>query len=214
MTHVQAAVLPLLPEIAQPYNSDSPPAGSPRPARDLLVRAKTGTGKTMAFLVPAIEARLNAREAYAKEALANAGLTSDKSLEKRAKYKFSREQVGTLIISPTRELATQIVAEAEKLCSHYDDLEVRLFTGGVSKRAQMRDWMRGRRDIVVATPGRLRDVLTSDPDVARGMAKTKLVSVNLFLINEIFVCRYTDWKLNSSSSTRRTRFSTWVSATT
>jgi len=39
----------------------------------------------------------------------------------------------------------------------------------------MRDWMKGRRDIVVATPGRLRDLLTSEPEIVRGIQKTKMV---------------------------------------
>jgi ATP-dependent RNA helicase MSS116 len=176
MSPVQAAVFPLLPQITQPHNPDPPPAGSPRPTRDLLVKAKTGTGKTMAFLVPAIEARLNAIEAAGKKAVADAGLKSDSNLEERAKRKFARDQVGTLILSPTRELATQIANEAKKLFRNHD-MEVRLFHGGANKRPQMHEWMKGRRDIVVSTPGRMRDMLMTEPDVAHGISKTKLVGV-------------------------------------
>ena len=172
MSPVQAEVLPLLPQIAEPYSADSP--DGPRP-RDLLVKSRTGTGKTLAFLVPAVEARLKAIEAFAKQAVKDAGLTSDKHMEGRARRVFSREHVGTLIISPTRELATQIANEALRLTHHHKDFEVRLFVGGTSKRLQMRDWMKGRRDIVVSTPGRLRDLLTSEPEVARGISKTKMV---------------------------------------
>ncbi|KAI0040350.1 DEAD-domain-containing protein [Auriscalpium vulgare] len=156
MTPVQDAVLSLLPELAYPHDP------SAKQTRDLLVKAKTGTGKTVAFLVPAIEARLNAIEAAGKKALADAGVTSDKDIETRARRVFAKNQVGTLIISPTRELATQIANEAIKLTHWHKDFEVRLFFGGASKREQMRDWQRGRRDIVVATPGRLRDVLENE----------------------------------------------------
>ena len=176
MSPVQAEVLPLLPQIAEPYSPDPPADGSPRPPRDLLVKARTGTGKTLAFLVPAVEARVKAIEDFGKQAVRDAGLTSDKHMEGRARRVFTREHVGTLILSPTRELATQIANEALRLTHHHKDFEVRLFVGGTSKRLQMRDWMKGRRDIVVATPGRLRDLLTSEPEVLRGISKTKTVS--------------------------------------
>ncbi|KAF9458939.1 P-loop containing nucleoside triphosphate hydrolase protein [Collybia nuda] len=172
MSPVQAEVFPLLPELADPYDPETSANGPPR---DLLVKAKTGTGKTLAFLLPAVEARLKALEAHGKQAVVDAGLTDDKQLEHRAQQAFARENVGTLIISPTRELATQIATEAMRLTSHLDGFQVRLFVGGDSKRMQMRDWMRGRRDIVVATPGRLRDCLESEPEVARGISQTQLL---------------------------------------
>jgi len=175
MSPVQAEVLPLLSQLTQPYSADPPADGSPSPPRDLLVKARTGTGKTLAFLVPAVEARLKSIEAFAKQAVKDAGLTSDKGMEGRARRVFSREHVGTLIISPTRELATQIANEALRLTHYHKDFEVRLFVGGTSKRMQMRDWMKGRRDIVVSTPGRLRDLLTSEPEIVRGIQKTKMV---------------------------------------
>lgn len=181
MSPVQAEVLPLLPQIAEPY-SEALPEGGKRPPRDLLVKARTGTGKTLAFLVPAVEARLKAIEAFGKQAVLDAGLTSDKALEARAKRIFAREHVGTLILSPTRELATQIATEAQRLTQHQAGFEVRLMVGGASKRMQMRDWMKGRRDIVVATPGRLRDLLVSEPEIARGLSKTQLVSTKSLYI--------------------------------
>ena len=93
----------------------------------------------------------------------------------KAETRFARETVGTLILSPTRELATQIANEALRLSHHHKGFEVRLFTGGTSKVRQIRDWMRGRRDIVVATTGRLRDVLSTEPVVVRGIEQTKMV---------------------------------------
>lgn len=173
MTPVQAEVVKLLPELAQPLDSTS--NETPKQPRDLLVKAKTGTGKTFAFLIPAVESRLNAIEAWGKQAVRDAGLVSDKHLEGRARRQFTREHVGTLIISPTRELATQIANTAVELTHHHKDFEVRLFYGGGSKRTQMRDFMKGRRDIVVATPGRLRDLLQSEPEVAKGIGKCKMV---------------------------------------
>ncbi|KZP03070.1 DEAD-domain-containing protein, partial [Athelia psychrophila] len=171
MSPVQAEVLPLLPQIAEPYSGALGADGKALP-RDVLVKARTGTGKTLAFLVPAVEARLKAIEAHGLQAVKDAGLTTDKALKHRAERIYAREAVGTLIISPTRELATQIANEALRLTHHHAGFEVRLFVGGSSKRMQMRDWMKGRRDIVVATPGRLRDLLTSEPEIVRGLSKT------------------------------------------
>ena len=171
MSPVQAAVFPLLPKLADLYDPNAPDENP----RDLLVKARTGTGKTLAFLLPAVETRLKAIEAHGKQVVQDVGSTSDRSLETRAQRAFARQNLGTLIISPTRELATQIAVEAQRLTSHLDGFEVRLFVGGASKGSQMRDWMRGRRDILVSTPGRLRDFLASEPEVARGISKTQTV---------------------------------------
>lgn len=170
LSPVQAEVFPLLPKLAEPYD----PNADDRNPRDLLVKARTGTGKTLAFLLPAVEARLKAIEAAGKQAVKDAGLTSDTSLELRARKAFAQKNLGTLIISPTRELATQIAIEAQRLTSHLGDFGVCLFVGGTGKGFQMRDWTRGRRDILVSTPGRLRDFLVSEPEVASGLAKTQL----------------------------------------
>ncbi|KAJ7096071.1 P-loop containing nucleoside triphosphate hydrolase protein [Mycena epipterygia] len=160
MSAVQAEVLPMLPSVANSYDPEDP-----QNVRDLLVRAKTGTGKTLAFLVPAIEARLKSIDDYL-------ATHNDTGNVKTARNRFMRRTVGALIISPTRELATQIANEALRLMHHHTDFEVRLFTGGASKRMQMRDWMKGSKDIVVATPGRLRDLLESEPDVRNCIAET------------------------------------------
>ncbi|EMD34793.1 hypothetical protein CERSUDRAFT_116979 [Gelatoporia subvermispora B] len=172
MTSVQSAVLPLMPQLTAPYNPE-PEDGSKPLARDLLVKARTGTGKTLAFLVPVIEARLKAIKEHGKQAVKDAGLVTDKHLESRAQRIFAKTEVGALIISPTRELATQIANDAIRLTHHHDGFEVRLLVGGNSKGKQVRDWVKGRRDIVVATPGRLRDMLQTEPEIKAGIAKTK-----------------------------------------
>ena len=177
MSQVQAHVLPLLPQLARPYNPDESPDS---PARDLLVKARTGTGKTLAFLIPAVEARLAAIENHVQNAARDTGHTADREFERSARLTYAREHVGTLIISPTRELANQIAAEALRLTQHLPGFGVRTLVGGENKRHQMRGWMQGRRDIVVGTPGRLRDLLMSEPEVKRGMSKTQVVRV-LFL---------------------------------
>ncbi|KAI0305250.1 P-loop containing nucleoside triphosphate hydrolase protein [Multifurca ochricompacta] len=171
MSSVQAAVLPLLPELARPYNSDE----SPGPPRDLLVKAKTGTGKTLAFLVPAIETRLKAIDKAGLDALEKNGGHPDSRVVEDAKRNYARKTVGTVVISPTRELATQIAHEATKLTYWHKGFEVKLFTGGSSKGLQLREFKRGRNDIVVATPGRIRDVLENEPNVAQVLKTAPLL---------------------------------------
>ncbi|KAK2463817.1 hypothetical protein APHAL10511_004122 [Amanita phalloides] len=174
MSPVQSKVFPLLPQLAM-VPQPNPDPSEPNPARDLLVKAKTGTGKTLAFLVPAVEARLRAIEQHAKKTLRDSGLVSDRALEAKAKRAFAQQRVGTLVISPTRELATQIANEALRLTSHHTGFEVKLLVGGESRNRQVRDWRHGRRDLVVATPGRLRDLLSSENDFSEAFKHAQLL---------------------------------------
>ena len=175
MTPVQAAVFDYLPRLSDPHDSEAPSDNSEAPPRDLLVKAKTGTGKTAAFLIPAIEQRLKVLDAVGKQALIDSGLPREKFHKSRVESNYARENAGILIISPTRELASQIAKEASNLAYHQKGFCVQLFVGGSSKHRQMRNWMTQRRDIVVATPGRLLDVLTSEPEARKSFNKTSLV---------------------------------------
>lgn len=106
--------------------------------RDVLGRGKTGSGKTLAFSIPLV-ARLG--EKY--------GRGTD--LPGRPK---------ALILSPTRELATQIDAVLAPLAAAYGMSTLTIF-GGVSARPQISALRRGV-DIVVACPGRLEDLISQD----------------------------------------------------
>ncbi|KAG6900233.1 hypothetical protein C0993_001052 [Termitomyces sp. T159_Od127] len=176
MSPVQAQVFPLLPELARPYDPQEPSAGPPR---DLLVKAKTGTGKTLGFLLPAVEARLKALAVHGKQAARDAGKEDDLAFANQAASLFARKSVGTLIISPTRELATQIANEAMRFTGKLDrenrNFGVRLFVGGENKRRQVSQFLNLRNDIVVATPGRLRDVLQSEPEIRKAIAQTQVL---------------------------------------
>jgi len=175
MTPVQAAVFDYLPHISDPYDPEAPSNEVEPPPRDLLVKAKTGTGKTAAFMIPAIEQRVKVLKKFGEQALADSGLSRDKFSMSRVMNNYARENAGILVISPTRELATQIAKEASNLAYHQRDLQIQLFIGGSSKHRQMRDWMTKRRDIVVATPGRLRDFLMTEPAVKNAFKKTSMV---------------------------------------
>ncbi|KAJ2709088.1 hypothetical protein H4R19_004426 [Coemansia spiralis] len=122
---------------------------------DIMVKAKTGTGKTAAFLVPAIEAILREYEA-------------DPSRTQK------RHKIGCVIVSPSRELAQQIASEAAKL-TRFHRLGVVTLVGGESSRGQLRDLASRNADIVVGTPGRLNDFFTNQPSFQEQVAGTKLL---------------------------------------
>ncbi len=98
--------------------------------RDVVATAQTGTGKTLAFSIPLIEA------------LAAAPRT---------------KVIKVLILSPTRELAIQI-DEAFRQIAHGMHIRTAVVVGGMSEKAQLRDIQAGA-EVVIATPGRLCDYL-------------------------------------------------------
>jgi len=100
---------------------------------DVLGRARTGTGKTIAFLLPALECLLK-----------NPNFTPGKS-------------VGVLIISPTRELAGQIGDQAQKLITFHKDLSCQVVYGGTSIGRDVNAFNKRIPTFLVATPGRLLD---------------------------------------------------------
>ena len=97
--------------------------------KDVIATAQTGTGKTLAFLVPAIE------ELFGQNRL---GVTA-------------------LVLVPTRELAMQVVAQANTLLGKRAQLAA-LVVGGLPEGRQLDAIHKGAR-LVVATPGRLEDYL-------------------------------------------------------
>ena len=191
MSAVQQSVLHLLPELANSVGESAAPMPDGQ-GRDMLVKAKTGTGKTIAFLVPALEARLRSIEDVRRGNFSKPWLEmlqrhrpgldvsslSKKELDEIVKQ-FVNNTVGALILSPTRELATQIADEAKKLLSHQSDLKVQLLVGGASRNFQINDWRRSRPDVVVATPGRILDLLN---DV--GMIREAMTACRTLILDE------------------------------
>ena len=100
--------------------------------RDVLGVAQTGTGKTAAFALPVLEK-----------------LSFSKSPGKR--------NIRALILSPTRELAAQI-DQRFYVYSKYVDIRHKVIFGGVSQKPQVQSLRKGI-DVLVATPGRLLDLI-------------------------------------------------------
>lgn len=102
--------------------------------RDVLGRGKTGSGKTLAFALPLV-ARI---------------------AEQSPGRRRGAKPLG-LVLAPTRELASQITATIEPLAEAYG-LRVLTMFGGVSQKRQV-DALRDGIEILVATPGRLEDLM-------------------------------------------------------
>lgn len=119
--------------------------------RDLLGCAQTGTGKTAAFAIPILQIL---------------------SHEKRA----SRQDrhIKALILAPTRELAIQI-GESFEAYGHYLNLKTVVVYGGVSQNQQT-NALRAGVDILVATPGRLLDLISQ--------GYIKIQHVEMFVLDE------------------------------
>jgi ATP-dependent RNA helicase RhlE len=113
---------------ATPIQVQAIPAGLQ--GHDIVGCAQTGTGKTAAFLLPALERLLQ---------------------DGAIKTKNPR----VLVLEPTRELAIQVTEEARKLAAH-TSLRIAAVYGGAEMKKQTSKLRRGV-DIVVATPGRLLD---------------------------------------------------------
>ncbi|QJW90896.1 DEAD/DEAH box helicase [Spirosoma taeanense] len=115
--------------------------------RDVCGIAQTGTGKTLAYLLPCLR-----------------------------QYQFASEKLPQiLVLVPTRELVVQVVETVKSLTTYMNLAVVGLY-GGVNLKPQVAEVQQGA-DIVVATPGRLVDLLSS------GAMKTK--AIKKLVIDEV-----------------------------
>ncbi|MGH2871913.1 MAG: DEAD/DEAH box helicase [Solirubrobacteraceae bacterium] len=130
--------------ITEPFAIQRAVIGDAIAGRDVIARSPTGSGKTLAFALPLIE-RIGAQD----------------------------RRPAALVLAPTRELATQIVAEIRGV-AHARALRVTAVYGGVGLVQQARD--AAMSHVLVATPGRLEDLL------ARGAFR--LDQVRMLILDE------------------------------
>lgn len=128
-----------------------------------LAQARTGTGKTLAFLIPLLQNIINV----------------DPTLEHRQSGRRigSASDIRAIIISPTRELAEQIAVEAKKVTRNTGVI-VQTAVGGSQKAVGMRQIINEGCHILVGTPGRLNDIL-SDP-----FSKVRAPNLSAFVLDE------------------------------
>lgn len=96
--------------------------------RDILGSAQTGTGKTAAFAIPLLA------------------------------HLMLKKQGAALVMSPTRELAAQILAAVQKMTPEGTHLKAALLIGGDSMHKQLQQ-LKARPRIIIGTPGRINDHL-------------------------------------------------------
>jgi len=118
---------------------------------DVLGSAQTGTGKTAAFSIPIIQ-----------------------HLVKEKGQGNAPKGIASLIVTPTRELAIQI-GESIEAYGRYTQIKSTVIFGGVNQHSQVQALKRGV-DILVATPGRLLDLM--------GQGYISLSNVRYFVLDE------------------------------
>lgn len=126
--------------------------------RDVIGKAATGSGKTLAFGIPIVESWL-AKAAADNEA-------------------GGKKQPIALILSPTRELAHQITDHLKQLCSGLATSPyVCSVTGGLAVQKQQRQLEKA--DIVIGTPGRLWEVMSTSNSVLAALR-----GINFLVVDE------------------------------
>jgi ATP-dependent RNA helicase RhlE len=131
-TAIQAAAIPLI-----------------LAGKDVVGVAQTGTGKTAAFAVPMIQRLMDPAHKVASSAV--------NSQEEAHNVAKAARKIRALVLSPTRELAGQIEASF-KTYGRGTPLRVAVIFGGVSAHWQIKALYHGV-DVLVATPGRLLDLM-------------------------------------------------------
>ncbi|MFS4460482.1 ATP-dependent RNA helicase DbpA [Bdellovibrio sp. HCB2-146] len=114
--------------------------------KDLIGQSKTGSGKTAAFALPILN-----------------------------KLRIDDHYLQALVLCPTRELATQVVAEMRKLGRRHVGLQILGLTGGTTGREQAKSLEKGTQ-IAVGTPGRVLDMINRE--------RIDLTQIETFILDE------------------------------
>lgn len=113
-------------------------------AKDVAAEAVTGSGKTLAFIVPILELLLRRQHDQPWKAF----------------------EVGSIIISPTRELAAQTAQVLDQFLQHLEfKFTQKLIVGGNSVEEDVQFLKKFGANILIATPGRLVDLLERKNDL-------------------------------------------------
>ncbi|CAF0834877.1 unnamed protein product [Brachionus calyciflorus] len=127
--------------------------------KDVVVEAVTGSGKTLSFVVPILEILL----------------------KRNKNDKLKKHDIGALIISPTRELAQQIFDVVNQFLTDLGLFSSILFVGGNSISDDLKNFESNGANIIVATVGRLEDLLTRQNSA---LLKKNLKSLEVLIMDE------------------------------
>jgi superfamily II DNA/RNA helicase len=145
--------------IAAGYKSPTPVQQRAIPAgiagRDLLVSSPTGSGKTAAFMLPAIERFAQLQKTQSQQPRES---REARGGDRRTRRPQPVARPGLLVLTPTRELAMQVTTAASTYGKHLRQLRTVSILGGVAYGQQLM-LLAKNPEILVATPGRLLDHL-------------------------------------------------------
>ncbi|XP_078483962.1 ATP-dependent RNA helicase DDX24 [Ciona intestinalis] len=141
-----------------------------RDKRDILGAAETGSGKTLAFGIPLLHHLMEDRERNLMENTENAEIDEDdehmsdfEDAEPVSKDEMEETQptkaLPALVLTPTRELAIQVKKHLTQVAK-YTKLWATVVVGGMAQQKQIR-LLNKEPDVVIATPGRLWELLES-----------------------------------------------------
>ncbi len=139
---------------ATPVQAQAVPAGIE--GRDLMVSSQTGSGKTAAFMLPALHKLALAEEANQ----ANSNQDNQAMRGRNDRPRFKAAQPKMLVLTPTRELALQVTTATEKYGAYMRRVKAISILGGMPYPKQMQ-LLAKNPEILVATPGRLIDHMES-----------------------------------------------------
>jgi superfamily II DNA/RNA helicase len=138
-----------------PVQAQAIPAAIAR--RDLLVSSQTGSGKTAAFMLPALHQLANAEPLPAGKTPAQ---EAQAARARGERVRFKPAQPKMLVLTPTRELALQVTSNTDKYTAHMRRVRCVSILGGMPYPKQMQ-LLAKNPEILVATPGRLIDHMES-----------------------------------------------------
>ena len=148
------------------YTTPTPVQAQAIPAaldgRDLLVSSQTGSGKTAAFMLPALHS-LAAQERRPFVPLKHRTPNQERQSARARGFerpRFAPAKPRMLVLAPTRELALQVTAATEKYACDIRHLKAAAILGGMPYPKQL-ERLALNPEILVATPGRLIDHLQS-----------------------------------------------------
>jgi superfamily II DNA/RNA helicase len=138
-----------------PVQEQAIPAGIE--GRDMLVSSQTGSGKTAAFMLPALHKLFNAEPAPQSRTPAQ---SAQSARARGERVRFTPAQPKMLVLTPTRELALQVTTATEQYTSEMRRIRAVAILGGMPYPKQMQ-LLSKNPEILVATPGRLIDHMES-----------------------------------------------------
>ncbi|KAI0208699.1 ATP-dependent RNA helicase DDX55 [Lamellibrachia satsuma] len=123
--------------------------------KDVAAEAITGSGKTLAFVIPLLEILLKRED------------------------KLRKRDIGAVIVTPTRELAIQVDEVLTQFLTHLPDFTHMLLIGGNNPMLDVEKMQEHGAHVIVATPGRLEDMLKRQQDNLNLAAGVKALVTSL-----------------------------------